>query len=128
MEYHAYLASLDFTQSPVDLEVISDDVIKDNIKKVLENTIMKNLVKAKTFKEHEFIFDDGKSSYHGKIDLLAIYKDHIDIIDYKYANIEDVAYDKQLSIYKKYVESIYRLPVNCYLRSLLRNHIRKVDL
>ena len=91
---------------------------------------MINLSKAKTYHEHEFIFLDKKTNetFHGIIDLLAVYDDHIDIIDYKLFHIDDLAYDRQLSIYKRYVESISNLPIRCYLLSLAHNKVREIKI
>ena len=55
------------------------------------------------------------------------YDDHIDIIDYKLANINHKEYDRQLSIYRDYVSSIIKnKPIRCYLLSLLNNTVREV--
>ena len=127
LKYHEYMEMLDFNN--VDTSIIKEKDIKDNIDKVLNNKIMKDLSKAKTYHEHEFIFEDKntKETFHGIIDLLAVYPDHVDIIDYKLFHINDKAYDRQLSIYKRYVKSIINLPINCYLLSLANNEIREVN-
>jgi ATP-dependent exoDNAse (exonuclease V) beta subunit len=66
--------------------------------------------------------------YHGIIDLMLEYKDHIDIYDYKLKNILDDAYAKQLSGYKKYIENKMKKPVNTYLYSIFDKKIRKIDI
>ena len=71
---------------------------------------------------------DLDNSYHGIIDLLCVYDDHIDIIDYKLSNTDSVEYERQLSIYKKYVESISKLPVEMYLLSILKKEIKKINI
>ena len=96
--------------------------MKEALKKLLSTPIFENLSLAKTYHEHEFYFQD----YHGIIDLLCIYEDHIDIIDYKLSDTQSKEYIRQLEIYKAYVESKSKLPVSCYLLSILRQDILKV--
>ncbi len=128
LKYHRYMELLDFNN--IDTSNIKEPNIKADIELVLNNDIMKDLSKAKTYHEHEFIFLDKKTNetFHGIIDLLAVYDDHIDIIDYKLFHIDDLAYDRQLSIYKRYVESISNLPIRCYLLSLAHNKVREVKI
>jgi ATP-dependent helicase/nuclease subunit A len=128
LKYHRYMELLDFNN--IDTSNIKEPNIKADIELVLNNDIMKELSKAKTYHEHEFIFLDKKTNetFHGIIDLLAVYDDHIDIIDYKLFHIDDLAYDRQLSIYKRYVESISNLPIRCYLLSLALNKVREVKI
>ena len=128
LKYHRYMELLDFNN--IDTSNIKEPEIKKDIELVLKNEIMINLFKAKTYHEHEFIYLDKRTNetFHGIIDLLAVYDDHIDIIDYKLFHIDDAAYDRQLSIYKRYVESISNLPIRCYLLSLAHNEVREVKI
>ena len=104
-----------------------DNFEKSKINAILNNQLFINIKNSEYYPEYEFIkVIDGKE-YHGIIDLLVVYNDHIDIIDYKLSNIDDVAYDEQLKIYKKYVSTISELPINCYLLSLIKNEFRKVE-
>lgn len=121
---HAYLEALDFRN--IDISFIKNKQHYDIINNVLKNDIFKNISKAKTYHEHEFIMTVDGKKYNGIIDLLAIYDDHIDIIDYKLSNVSHKEYDRQLIIYKQYVMSKYDLPINCYLLSLLHNKVREV--
>ena len=98
----------------------------DIISNVLGNELFKNIKNGKTYHEHEFYANMDSKVYHGIIDLLVIYDDHVDIIDYKLKNIDHKEYDRQLGIYKKYVESQIKLPIKCYLLSLLENKYREV--
>ena len=79
------------------------------------------------YKEYEFIYDDDVAEYHGVIDLMLEYQDHIDIYDYKLKNVSDEAYLKQLSGYKKYIENKTKKPVNTYLYSIFDTKIRKIE-
>ena len=46
---------------------------------------------------------------------------------YKLKNIDHEEYNRQLDIYRKYVKTISKLPIKCYLLSLLENKIREVE-
>lgn len=126
--YHEALEMLDLSNPYASLEMLdtSDDV-KNVIKGVLDTDVMKNISQAKALREHEFSCIINGVSYHGIIDLLAIYDDHIDVIDYKLKNYNDEAYDRQLGIYRDYVKSKYDKEVNCYLLSIVNASFRKVD-
>ena len=54
------------------------------------------------------------------------YSDHIDIIDYKLKDINDVHYIDQLKGYKMYIESINNKEVNIYLYSILDETLKKM--
>ena len=96
------------------------------------NQIVKTLVEKlnikdeKIYKEHEFILIENEEEYHGIIDLLIEYKDHIKIIDYKLQNTKDEAYLKQLETYKKYVNKISNKKVKLYLYSILNNELIEI--
>ena len=66
------------------------------------------------------------TKYHGIIDLMIEYDDHIDIIDYKLSNIEDNNYILQLEGYRNYINSISDKDVNIYLYSILNNSFNKL--
>ena len=73
------------------------------------------------YKELEFTYEKDGKEINGVIDLLIEYDDHIDIIDYKLSNIEDIAYIKQLKEYKEYISTIKDKPINIYLYSINNN-------
>ena len=62
------------------------------VKKLLKNI---DLNYQEIYKEYEFIYTKEDTTYHGIIDLLLVYPNHISIIDYKLKNIDDEAYLKQ---------------------------------
>lgn len=99
----------------------------DYVKRLLKNDLFKNIKDAKIYKEYEFIYEKNNNKYHGIIDLILVYKDHIDIIDYKLSNIDDPNYKKQLLGYKDYIESKSDLKVNTYLYSIENNEINRVN-
>ena len=91
-----------------DLSLIDNDFIKTKINKFLNNPLLSNIDKANIYKEYEFIYEKDGIKYHGIIDLLLEYDDHIDIIDYKLKNTIDHNYKKQLLGYKEYLNSIVK--------------------
>ncbi len=120
-EFHECLEVLDLAHPDVDGLPIRDSM-KKTLKNILSHPIFQTIGEAETYHEHEFYFED----YHGIIDLLVVYKDHIDIIDYKLANVDSEEYQRQLSIYKSYVASISNLEIHCYLLSILRKQIKQI--
>ena len=82
---------------------------------------------ANIYKEYEFIYETNNIKYHGIIDLLAEYDNHIDIIDYKLKNIDDKSYHNQLRGYQNYIESRFKKQVNIYLYSIIDSKVLKID-
>ena len=85
-----------------------------------------NLENAKIYKEYEFIYEEENTKYHGIIDLLLVYDDHADIIDYKLKNIDDENYKKQLLGYKKYIENKLNKKTNTYLYSIFNKTLLEI--
>ncbi len=96
------------------------------IKRFLENDLLKDIENAKIYKEYEFIYEDKEETYHGIIDLMLEYKNHIDIIDYKLSNIDNPSYEKQLKGYKKYIKDKTGKCVNIYLYSIENNILKEL--
>ena len=103
-----------------------DNFYKEKINNFLNQDILKNIKNANIYKEYEFIKEENNETYHGIIDLMLEYNDHIDIIDYKLKNIKDDAYKAQLNGYKNYIENTTKKQVNTYLYSILENKIEKI--
>ena len=101
-----------------------DEFTKEKINKFINNDLFKNVVN--TYKEYEFIYEENNTEMHGFIDLLLEYEDEYKIIDYKLKNIQDDAYTKQLSGYKKYIEDITGKKVNTYLYSIIDDKLVKI--
>ena len=120
---HYFLELIDF-KNP-NLNNI-DNFYKEKINNFLNQDILKNINEANIYKEYEFIDEINNESYHGIIDLMLEYKDHIDIIDYKLKNIEDKAYINQLNGYKNYIEKKSNKKTNIYLYSILENRVEEV--
>ena len=65
---------------------------------------------------------------NGSIDLLIVYPDHIDIIDYKTKDIDDPEYIRQLNIYRRNIERI--MPgkeIHMILLSILEARTKEVE-
>ena len=112
---HFLLEMIDF-MSP-DYSLINDEYYISIIKDFLKSDLLKNIYNGKIYKEYEFYDFDTNTS--GIIDLMIVYDDYIDIIDYKTKNIVDDSYLKQLSIYEEFIKKVFKKKVNTYLYSLL---------
>ena len=96
------------------------------VNKLLKHDLFKNIKDANIYKEYEFIYEEDDSIYHGVIDLMIVYNDYIDIVDYKLSNITDVNYKKQLEGYRKYISNKFNKNVNIYLYSISKDTIQVV--
>lgn len=123
LKFHEYLEYLDFNNPDYNL---IPDFYKNKIQKFLQLNILKNIKNGKIYKEYEFAFEDNGNNYHGIIDLMIVYDDYIDIIDYKLSNIDDENYLKQLNGYKKYIENKMLKTVNLYLYSIMNNELKNI--
>jgi len=75
---------------------------------------------------HEYAFFDDKANIHGVIDLLLVYPDHIDIVDFKAKSIDDPSYEEQLRSYSSYIRSVDPRPVQTYLLSIMESRLKGV--
>ena len=121
---HEILELVDL-KSP-DYSKLPDKLSEKILKSFLSKTELSNINQAKIYKENEFIYKDKDTTYHGIIDLILEYEDHIDIIDYKLKNISDLNYLSQLQGYKNYVIKKTNKLVNLYLYSLLDTKLTKI--
>lgn len=106
---------------------IGDKFIDSKIKKLLDSYIMKDLDKAKIYKELEFIYTNKSIEYHGIIDLMIEYDDHINIIDYKLKDITSSDYINQLKGYKEYIATKSNKKINLYLYSIIDGFIKEIN-
>ena len=123
-DYMHYLLELIDFKNP-DYKNI-DNFYKEKINNFLNQDLLKNIKDANIYKEYEFISEKNNETYHGIIDLMLEYNDHIDIIDYKLKNIEDNAYQEQLNGYKNYIENKLNKKTYIYLYSILENRVEEV--
>ena len=120
---HYILETLDFKNPNLDN---IEPFIKEKINNLLNQEIIKNISDGKIYKEYEFMYEKDNTIYHGIIDLMIEYDDHIDIIDYKLKNIDDENYKKQLSGYKEYIQSKTNKKVSTYLYSIFDNILLEI--
>ena len=99
---------------------------KTKIENLLKQDLFKNIDKAKIYKEYEFMYTESNTINHGIIDLMLVYDNHIDIVDYKLKHIDDKAYQEQLNGYKKYIENKLNKNTNIYLYSIMDNKLNKL--
>lgn len=98
----------------------------EKIMKFLNSDIMKNAKNADIYKEYEFMYVNDENEYHGIIDLLLVYSDHVDVIDYKLKNTNDEAYIEQLKGYKYYIENKLHKKTNTYLYSIIDGIFKEI--
>ncbi len=122
---HEILEYIDFKN--FDPNEIEDKFIADKIAKFLDNPLLKDVAKANIYKEYEFLYEIDNVEYHGIIDLMLEYDDHIDIIDYKLRNTMDEHYKEQLNGYKRYIQSVTNKRIETYLYSIIDELFRKVE-
>lgn len=122
---HEIFELLDFRN--IDLSLVDNKFIRNKVEKFLSNDLLKNISNANIYKEYEFIYDKDNNEYHGIIDLMLEYDNHIDIIDYKLKGITDENYIKQLNGYKEYIEKISNKEVSTYLYSILDEKVLQIN-
>lgn len=123
---HYILENIDFKKKDIDNYEI-DSFYKQHIINFLNLDIFNNLDKATIYKEYEFMEICDGIKRHGIIDLMIERDDYIDIIDYKFKNIDDIDYHKQLLGYKDYIEKKTKKRVNIYLYSILDNKLKDIE-
>ena len=128
MEYgtkvHEIFELIDFKN--FDESLIEDEFIKNKVKKFLNNELLAKVKESEIYHEYEFEYKKNNVIYHGIIDLMLEYDDHIDIIDYKLKSISDENYKKQLNGYKNYIEEISNKNVNIYLYSIIDETMNQI--
>lgn len=122
---HEIFELLDFRN--IDLSLVDNKFIRNKVEKFLSNDLLKNISNANIYKENEFIYNKDNNEYHGIIDLMLEYDNHIDIIDYKLKGITDENYIKQLNGYKEYIEKISNKNVSTYLYSILDDKVLQIN-
>ena len=117
---HEVLERLDF-KNP-NLENI-EEPLQSKIRKFLQTPIISNHPNANFYKEYEFIDEDK----NGIIDLLIEEDNEMIIVDYKFKNINDEAYDNQLNGYRNYIKKKTGKKTTCYLYSIMEGIYRLVE-
>ena len=123
---HQYLENLDFIKPQEYLNKL-EPFYQKKLKDFLNTPLLKDVSKANILKEYEFIYQKDNIEYHGIIDLMLEYEDHIDIIDYKLKSIDDENYLNQLHGYQEYIENLTDKQTDIYLYSILDNTMKKLN-
>lgn len=121
---HEILENIDL-KNPV-YNTIEDNFVRDKVLGFINQDLLKDVDKSRVYHEYEFVYEKDNVEYHGIIDLMLEYDDHIDIIDYKLKDISDEHYLSQLTGYKSYIEEVSNKNTNIYLYSILDNYIKKL--
>ena len=121
---HEVLELIDFKNYNSD--IIKDEFIRNKITKFLKNDLLKNIKDANIYHEYEFRYVKDNNDYHGIIDLMLEYDDHIDIIDYKLKDVSNDDYKKQLEGYKEYINSVSDKKVKIYLYSIIEENLKEM--
>ena len=121
---HEILEYLDYKN--YDESIIEDKIIRSKINNFMKSDLLKNINEANIYHEYEFIYTKDNTNYHGIIDLLLEYDDHIDIVDFKLKNVDDEKYINQLNGYKNYISSISNKKINLFLYSILDSKIESI--
>ncbi len=124
LKIHQVLEMIDLQN--FDESLITDEFIKEKIKAFLKQDLLKDILAANVYQEYEFLYTTNDVEYHGVIDLMLEYSNHIDIIDYKLQNVVDENYLKQLQGYKNYISTLTTKNINLYLYSIIDNKMEKI--
>lgn len=125
LEYYAKkISNLD---KFIDLEILTfpdylASKIKLNIKQILKDKYLNDLLKHKYYSEIEFFYKDSTEMITAvRLDLLVFKEEEIIIVDYKSDNIISDRYEKQLSLYRKIVQDTYKnMNVKCLIFWILK--------
>ena len=119
---HRLLELSDFASK--DGSWIKEDAERKLIQGVLSLSLFEKAGEAKVY--HEYAFYDEDNDLNGIIDLLLVYPDHIDLVDFKTSNIEDEAYVKQLDSYSEYLKKVFNKPIKRYLLSIVGQTFKEI--
>lgn len=97
---------------------------REQIKEFLEQLNAKELKP-----EVECALPINNNLVRGKIDLVAIFEDRVEIIDYKtdVSKLNHEEYKKQLSVYYYAVSDFYNLPVKCKIFYVSQKEVSDID-
>ena len=121
---HTLFERIDFTNNK--LPYIEDNYYKEKLTKFINSSFMERYKDYKKYQEYEFIWDNSNKTYHGIIDLLLVSDKEAIIVDYKLKNTKDKAYIEQLNGYKEVISNKLKLPISCYLYSIIDEKFEKI--
>ena len=111
-----------------DTSFIKNEKDRKLIDNVLSNKVFDDLGSAKVYKEYGYY--DELLQTTGFVDLLYFKDDECYIVDYKSRSIDDEAYERQLHVYQRNIQSLFNINkehVHLYLLSLSENRIKEVQ-
>ena len=123
---HRLMELVDFVNK--DTSFIKNEKDRKLIDNVLSNKVFDDLGSAKVYKEYGYY--DELLQTTGFVDLLYFKGDECYIVDYKSRSIDDEAYERQLHVYQRNIQSLFNINkehVHLYLLSLSENRIKEVQ-
>ena len=117
IKFHQYLEYIDL-KNP-DYSLIDNSFYLKKIKAFMQQDLLLSIQDATIYQEYEFMSEEDDVIGHGIIDLMLVYDDHVDIIDYKLKNVNDASYLVQLNGYYEFVRKHFSMNVYLYLYSIL---------
>lgn len=130
---HLELENLDWSNYPTlpKSDFIKNEREKMLIDKFIRSDFISNLVGRHPQFYQEFEFIDPVSHHEGSIDLAIVTDDTSYVIDYKTSSTADLAYRRQVSIYRKNLAELLNIDIHkieCYLYSIIEGKFVKVDV
>ena len=123
---HRLMELVDFINK--DTSFIKNEKDRKLIDSVLSNKVFDDLSTAKVYKEYGYY--DELLQTTGFIDLLYFKDNECYIVDYKSRSIDDEAYERQLHVYQRNIQSLFNINkehMHLYLLSLSENRIKEVQ-
>lgn len=122
---HEILEIIDFKDNPETF--IKRAPVPDTLKKRLLTLFQNSLFKKPIIQTyHEYPFYHKETETSGVIDLILETETELVILDYKLSDLSKIEYERQLAVYKAYLESISEKRVSAYLYSILRKELKQV--
>lgn len=127
LKIHRLFEEFDFKNAEKALNTLGKDerIIIENF---LKQPLMKSISEGIIYQEYPFTETKDGETKTGVIDLLILYEDHVDIIDYKLKTIDDPAYVSQLRGYKDHISGKTDKPVMIYLYSIEGDTMKIVEV
>lgn len=110
----------------MDFKCPNYDGLDIDLKNKISNLINKLDLDCDIYKEYEFMDIKDNKINHGIIDLMLVYDNKVNIIDYKLKNIDDENYIKQLNGYREYISKKLNKETNCYLYSIIDDSLLEI--
>ena len=124
---HTLLQQLDLKHPDISSLSISKQE-QEWLYQFLSSSLLSSIQEAQVFQEYHFLYAEEGILHEGIIDLMLIYNDHIDIIDYKLKEIEDEAYLEQLEGYYHYIALKTTKKIHLYLYSILEGIEKEIPI